>query len=249
MTSTTQTARDQPPRREKGLIGKVLGLPFALLGLLLTALFFSVLSEWIGLFFFWPEEGWHHSRDMLNSELDWVSVSFTQSLLLDRPAHTLQWVVAQAYEWGFEKTGLIGWIKHATELAQSSNHSTSAPQHYLGRAYEQVEDYGLAAVYAVLTLLVRVTILVLTLPLVLTAVLIGAGDGLVRRDLRRFGAGRESGFIYHRARQLILPVAVAPWIIYPALPITVNPMLVILPGALALGLVVSITVGSFKKYL
>lgn len=57
-----------------------LGLPFALLGILLISLFFSIVTEWIGLYFFWPKEGWHHSRDMLNSELEWLSKSFTQSL-------------------------------------------------------------------------------------------------------------------------------------------------------------------------
>jgi len=37
-------------------------------------------------------------------------------------------------------------------------------------------------------------------------------DGLVRRDLRRFGEG-ESGFIYHRTKRIIVPLWVAPWII------------------------------------
>lgn len=113
----------------------------------------------------------------------------------------------------------------------------------------QIENYGLAAVYAVLTFLSRVLILTLSLPLFLMAAFTGLVDGLVRRDLRRFGAGRESGFIYHRAKMLILPLLVLPWVIYPALPITINPIMILLPSAAALGLVVSISAGSFKKYL
>jgi len=107
----------------------------------------------------------------------------------------------------------------------------------------------LSAVYAALTFLARVLILTLSLPLFLMAVFTGLVDGLVRRDLRRFGAGRESGFIYHRAKMLILPLMVLPWIIYPALPVTVSPINILLPSAVALGLVVSISAGSFKKYL
>jgi integrating conjugative element membrane protein (TIGR03747 family) len=103
--------------------------------------------------------------------------------------------------------------------------------------------------YTVLTFLTRLIILVLTTPLFLMAAFTGVVDGLVRRDLRRFGAGRESGFVYHRAKMMIVPLAVAPWIIYLALPVSLSPVLVLLPCAAALGLVVSVTVGSFKKYL
>lgn len=122
-------------------------------------------------------------------------------------------------------------------------------QYYIGIAYLQIENYGLAAVYAALTFLARLLILTLTLPLFVMAAFTGLVDGLVRRDLRRFGAGRESGFIYHRAKMLFLPFLVAPWIIYPALPWTVSPVLILLPSALALGVAVSISAGSFKKYL
>ena len=53
-------------------------------------------------------------------------------------------------------------------------------------------------------------VLCLTLPLFLMAAFVGLVDGLVRRDIRRFGAGRESGFIYHRARGSLTPMAVLP---------------------------------------
>ncbi|NWA02319.1 TIGR03747 family integrating conjugative element membrane protein [Pseudomonas gingeri] len=249
MTATGESARNQQPYREKGLFGKILALPFTLFGILLVALFFSVASEWLGLLFFWPDEGWQHSRDMLNSELAWISTIFSQSLLLDQPEQTARWIVALAYEWGFEKTGLIDWINLPAPHTRMNGQRGTGLQYYLGQAHAHTEDYGLAAVYAVLTFLARILILVLTLPLVLMVLFTAVVDGLVRRDLRRFGAGRESGFIYHRAKMLIVPLWVAPWIIYPALPISVNPLLILLPGAAALGLAVSISVGSFKKYL
>ena len=49
-----------------------------------------------------------------------------------------------------------------------------------------------------LVFLVRLLVLVLILPLFLMAAFVGLVDGLVRRDVRGFGAGRESGFVYHR---------------------------------------------------
>jgi|SRR5450830_252764 len=249
MVSATETAKSQQQYREKGWFRKTIGLPFALLGILLISLFFSIMTEWIGLYFFWPEEGWHHSRDMLNSELEWISKSFTQSLLIQDPDHTARWLIGLVYEWCFEKTGLIEWIKRSSVQARINSSTGGDLQYYLGLAYVQIENYGLAAIYAALTYLARLLILTLSIPLFLMTVFIGLVDGLVRRDLRRFGAGRESGFIYHRAKILIMPMMVAPWIIYPALPMTVSPIFILLPSAAVLGFTVSVSAGSFKKYL
>ncbi len=189
------------------------------------------------------------SRDMLNSELEWLSTSFKQSVLIHDPNLAARKIIAAAYEWCFEKTGIIDWITYSSEQNRQNSASDGGLQYYIGVAYVQVENYGLAAVYATLTSLARLLILTLTLPLFLMAGFTGLVDGLVRRDLRRFGAGRESGFIYHRAKMMMLPLLVLPWIIYPALPVTISPIVVLLPSATVLGLVVSVSAGSFKKYL
>ena len=81
------------------------------------------------------------------------------------------------------------------------------------------------------------------------ATFVGLVDGLVRRDIRRFGAGRESGFIYHRARASLIPLAVLPWVTYLALPVSVNPLLILLPSAALLGVAVCIAAATFKKCL
>jgi len=107
----------------------------------------------------------------------------------------------------------------------------------------------LAAGYTVLTFLVRVLVLCLTLPLFVTAAFVGVVDGLARRDIRRIGAGRESGFLYHRARASVLPIATLPWVIYLALPVSVHPLWILLPSAILLNIAVNLTAGSFKKYL
>ena len=95
----------------------------------------------------------------------------------------------------------------------------------------------------------RLLVLCLTLPLFLMAAFVGLVDGPVRRDIRRFGAGRESGFIYHRARASLIPLAVLPWVTYLALPVSVHPLLILLPSAVLLGVAVCIAAATFKKYL
>ncbi|GHU04878.1 hypothetical protein FACS1894158_06150 [Betaproteobacteria bacterium] len=107
----------------------------------------------------------------------------------------------------------------------------------------------IAAAYTVLVFLVRLLVLTLSLPLFLLAALTGLVDGLVRRDVRRFGAGRESGFVYHRARASLAPLSVLPWVTYLALPVSVPPLFILLPGAVVLGGVVCLSAATFKKYL
>jgi integrating conjugative element membrane protein (TIGR03747 family) len=97
--------------------------------------------------------------------------------------------------------------------------------------------------------LVRLLVLTLTLPLFLMTAFVGFVDGLVRRDVRRFGAGRESGFLYHRARATLMPLAVLPWVTYLALPVSVHPLLILLPSAALLGVAVDVASATFKKYL
>ncbi len=72
-------------------------------------------------------------------------------------------------------------------------------------------------------------------------------DGLVRRDLRRWGW--ESSFVYHHAKRLLVPLPVAAWIVYLSLPVSVHPNFVVLPFALFFALTLGITAATFKKYL
>jgi integrating conjugative element membrane protein (TIGR03747 family) len=74
-------------------------------------------------------------------------------------------------------------------------------------------------------------------------------DGLMRRDLRKFGAGRESSFVYHRAKRAVIPLLIVPWIIYLSLPFSISPMAVFLPCSVMLGVTMAITAATFKKYI
>ncbi len=66
----------------------------------------------------------------------------------------------------------------------------------------------LAALFTVLVFCVRLVVLLMTIPLFAMAALTGLVDGLVRRHLRKFGTGRESSYLYHKARATIMPLAI-----------------------------------------
>lgn len=243
-------AAPRPPARPVGLMAGLITLPFGVFGALCGSLLLSILIEWIGMHLFWPTQGWHHAQDMLHFELSQISSYFTQSMLVQEPGRTTYRLVDRTYDALFVRTGMLDWIheKSAAE-APPRVHPALDFSHLLHLAYADLEPYVLGACYTALTFLVRLVVLCLTLPLFLTAAVVGFIDGLVRRDLRRFGAGRESGFVHHRARASLLPLAISPWVIYLALPVSVHPLLILLPGALLLGAAVKVTTASFKKYL
>jgi integrating conjugative element membrane protein (TIGR03747 family) len=236
--------------RQQGLIASIITLPFRFFGVLCGSLLLCIVIECVGMHFFWPEAGWHHAQGMLHHELALVSENFTRSVLVQEPGRTAHKIIETTYEWLFVKSGLMDWIRDAAARsragAQSQVHDF---WYYLGMVYVHVEGYLIASAYTVLVFLVRLLVLTLTLPLFLIVAFVGLVDGLVRRDVRSFGAGRESGFVYHRARASLMPMVVLPWVIYLALPVSVHPLLILLPSAALLGVAVCIAAATFKKYL
>ncbi len=235
-----------PPQtqRRPGLVFGTLELCLRLLGLLFASLLFSILLEFVGMLWFWPEQGWQHSYGMWVSELGWLSNHFKSSLLVQEPAQATAKVLERISDWVVVRSG---WAQSDTHLKLLSRESSLQGQ--VAQAYVAGQDYLLAALFTVFTFVVRLTVLTLAIPLFLLAVLTGMVDGLIRRDLRKFGADRESSFVYHRAKRMLLPLIVSPWMIYLALPWSVKPILLLLPCAALLGWMVAITATTFKKYL
>lgn len=248
--SDPAVAVQRQQQQQQGLLAGIVTLPFRLIGVLCGSLLLCIVIECVGMHFFWPGQGWHHAQDMLRYELAQVSENFTRSVFVQEPGRTARWLIERAYDWLFVKSGLLDWIRDASTQASAGSHRPTRDfRYYLGVFYVHLESYLIASAYTVLVFLVRLLVLCLTLPLLLMAAFVGLVDGLVRRDVRRFGAGRESGFIYHRAKASLMPLAVLPWVAYLTLPVSMNPLLILLPGSMALGVAVDIAAGSFKKYL
>ena len=100
-----------------------------------------------------------------------------------------------------------------------------------------------------LTFLLRLAILWQALPLFALTIVIRLIDGLVRRDLRRFGAGHESGFVYHHAKRMIGSSLAATELIWLAMPVFIEPEYMLIPEVLFNLMAIIVTVGNFKKYI
>jgi integrating conjugative element membrane protein (TIGR03747 family) len=249
MSDPASTAQRQQQHRQ-GLLASATSSPLRLFGVLIVSLILSILIECVGMHLFWKDQGWRHAQSMLQYELGNLSSHFTRSAIVQEPGRTAHRLVETGYEWVFVKTGLFDKMTETAERARAPGMGQARDfRYFISQAYVWAERYLIAAAFITLTFMVRLLVLILTLPLVLTAVFVGLIDGLVRRDVRKFGAGRESGFVYHRAKASLLPLAILPWVIYLAMPVSVHPLLILLPGAALLGLAVALTASSFKKYL
>ncbi|OPG72030.1 integrating conjugative element membrane protein [Pseudomonas ogarae] len=243
MATSAQNTPPQPIHRP-GLILSMINLVLRIIGLLIASLLFSILIEFAGLLLFWGDQGWRHSQAMLTSELGWLNEHFKSSLLIQQPGPTIVQWLDLLNQWLLVKTGFADFAQQA-QVSSMGNSFWG----WINQFYVSIEDFVLAAVYVTFTFVVRLTILVLATPLFLLVMLTGFVDGLMRRDLRKFGAGRESSFLYHRAKRTVMPLLVVPWFIYLSLPFSLNPIAIFLPCAVTLGAAVAITATTFKKYL
>jgi len=213
---------------------------------LFVALLFSILVEWIGMVFWWPDEGMAHSRAMLADELGYLSGDLRATLLVSDTAAFAQGFAETVYHWLWQKTGLesvMAW------LAETPPADASTWQAGLHAGYALVADFVVAAATITQVFSVRLAVLSLAMPAFALAILVGTLDGLVLRDLRRWGGGRESSYLYHHAKRWIWPLFITAWVLYLSLPFSVHPAFSILPFAALIGLLVAITAASFKKYL
>ncbi|MDD5395546.1 MAG: DUF4400 domain-containing protein [Thiothrix sp.] len=95
----------------------------------------------------------------------------------------------------------------------------------------------------------RLAVLALSAPLFGVVLLAAATDGFLSWYKRRTSVGRESGFIYHRAKHGFNHTLLAVWVLYLLPPIVIDPRWVIPPALLLTALAARLAVGYFKKYI
>jgi integrating conjugative element membrane protein (TIGR03747 family) len=96
---------------------------------------------------------------------------------------------------------------------------------------------------------IRVAVVGLSAPLCVGACIAGLADGLLSWYLRRTGGGRESGFVYHRAKRHAGHAILIVGFVYLALPIQLNPAVVLTSCIGLCATAVRIAAARFKKYV
>ncbi|MDZ7840860.1 MAG: TIGR03747 family integrating conjugative element membrane protein [Gammaproteobacteria bacterium] len=231
---------------ERGLLSRILGGVARALAWLVAALFLSILLEWAGMLFWWPEQGSLHSRNMLEREISYLNSDFRRSLVTSSPARFARGFADTFYYYLFEWTRVVNFIEW---LRQPAPADEGRIQTILRGAYAQVADYVIAAMTITQVFAVRLAVLTLAIPVFILFGIVALVDGLVQRDLRRWCGGRESSFVYHHAKTAIFPALILAWVIYLGMPTSMHPNFVILPFSVLFATAIAIAARSFKKYL
>jgi integrating conjugative element membrane protein (TIGR03747 family) len=95
----------------------------------------------------------------------------------------------------------------------------------------------------------RLSILALSIPLIVLTAIGAAADGLVTWYLRRTGGGRESGFIFHRAKRHAGHSILAMCFVYLVPAVSLDPRLVLTVLTLLYAVATRVALANFKKYL
>ncbi len=196
--------------------------------------------------FWWPEEGVEHSRAMLANEISYLDSEFARSMVTSDPVQFARGVANKTHYVLFEATRLIDLARWASASPEQSERGMRSALHAM---YAPIAEFVIAMMQVTGVFSVRLAILTLAMPVFLLFSLLGLIDGLVQRDLRRWGGGRESSFVYHYAKKAMIPLVVMTWVTYLALPFSLHPTVIVLPFAMFFATAIAITASTFKKYL
>ena len=237
-----------PHRRvvQEGLISKSLSAIAKVIQWLLFSLVFSIIIEWAVMMLWWSDEGLDHSRTMLAKEVSYLDTDFKRSVLTSDPARFAKWFADNTYHYLFEVTRFVDFIRWVSPQPTTNEQGVRPTLH---KVYYPIAEFVIAMMQVTQVFSVRLAILTLAMPIFLLFSLVALVDGLVQRDLRRWGGGRESSFVYHYAKKAALPLVVLTWVTYLALPFSLHPTFVLLPFATLFALTVAVTASTFKKYL
>ncbi len=240
----SRDASHHPAR--KGFVAAMVSRAGKAIRWLMLSLLFSIVVECVGMVIWWPEAGLDHSRAMLAQEIEYLDRDFRQSVLSSDPGRFARTIAERSHYVLFELTGVLR-LSEWLSRPPSSNETGARPR--LHQVYLPIARFVRAAIQIVQVFSVRLAILCLATPVFLLFSLIGLVDGLVQRDLRRWGGGRESSYLYHYAKNSVWMFMLSAWVSYLALPISLHPVFIILPFAILFAISISVTASTFKKYL
>jgi integrating conjugative element membrane protein (TIGR03747 family) len=215
-----------------GFINDFFGLVVNTAFLLFVSLLISVVIEWLGLYFHWWDGGSQHSLDMLRAELMYANDTAKAAITSELGGG---WIADFVIQYKSIMHTFFHWCLKSFTFITKDNETLIM--------YAD-SGYNISLVY-----ILRVILILFSFPLFLMVFIWGFVDGLVERDLRKFGAGRESSTIFEAARRLSFPLLVLPFVVYLSYPTTINPLYIIPPSAIFQALLYRMLFSKYKKYL
>lgn len=237
--------KNDHPATRRGGFAKSIDFVLKIVGFLIFSAMISILIEWIGMTFVYPEEGYSHAQSMMKKEFGYLGSSLEGDSINELAVRAASEKVRVITEFLFIDSGVIQMLEDIRTPRLNENRLVKLVKGIIAECY----DYLMAAIYIIVMFFIRLAILILSIPAFLLFGLVGVSDGLMQRDLRRWCGGNESGYVYHWAKKFAPPVLILSWFIYLAVPNSVHPNVIISPFAALFGLVLMVMTSKFKKYL
>jgi integrating conjugative element membrane protein (TIGR03747 family) len=145
-------------------------------------------------------------------------------------------------EWAYKKPGLL---KHLEDDPYNLQEIDKA----LGRGLSSMDFAISRAMSGSQIIAIRAAILVSFLPWVGFLYGLAITDGAVERSRRKYGGGRESSTLYHRAKYFQVTIATVTVAGYLWWPETIEPAYIIVPGTSICAYLMRLQAKYYKKYI
>ena len=239
----SEQQRQSDKTKRHGIFTKIVLFIMALPITVLVTMLISILVEWALIFHcddssgskvcsfadFKPNMGVEHSRNMLRAEAGYINSHFKKSLMGSAPVQMAGELITILEQNIFKPLGI-------DDYKNRSKQERSALWHYIVSAYTIIK-----------VVMLRLCVLILSIPAYLLFAVVGLVTGLVQRDLRKWGAGRESTDRFELSTKLISPSVVLCFVIYLSWPNSINPALIVVPFAAMFGYALHLTASNYKK--
>jgi integrating conjugative element membrane protein (TIGR03747 family) len=235
-----------------GPIGMAVALAFGLVLTTAFSWFLSIVIELVGMHTLWKDKGVLHARQLVQEDLRYIAEAPHSLVVADTVAFSRALVARVAIP--FERLDVVSFHQRTTTALERPVSHARAGSATLKRISNTLAHMwatlGMVAMYTAQDTALRLAIVVFALPAFVLACLLGAVDGMVRRDLRKWGGGRESSFVYHHAKAMTYLTLGGGFSLYLAWPGGgFNPAYMVLAGTALAAWSLSLTLSSFKKYL
>jgi len=244
------SAQSTPARKRPshGPTGFVLEIGIGLIFLTIFSWGMGVLIEIVGTYTVWADQGEHHSRQLVIEDLGYIAAAPRSVLVRDTVGFSRELLTCVSLP--FDKFGIDAWYRRMNEAAHDEPVRTGGVANASRELAIEISRWLIIAKYVAMDTALRLSIAVFAMPAFALACLLGAVDGLVRRDLRRWGGGRESSFVYHRAKRFATWSLTGGFAAYLSWPFGgFNPAYMVLIFTALVAASLSTTLATFKKYL
>lgn len=243
---TKNNPKAEKPEKEKNWLTKALGSVFfiakALFIGLIISICISIVIEWVGMTFWWADNP-DRAKEMFFNEYNAIANETRAKILKYEPILVINYTVTFMYNALFESsftTAMQNWF---------ADPNSSGVGLIIKKIIVSTYNYIVASAYVALTLTLRATIFILSLPFYVLCGFIGVTGGLVEREIRKDQGGIEHAFLYHMIRSHRYFFLNFFWVLYLSFPYEVRAEWFVLGGGLLFGITIYSMMWAFKKYL